>query len=131
MAFYAALKVGASVAPVFSGFAPSSVAERVDASRAKVIVSVDGYYRRGRSIVLMDNLRKALGESRHKPSAVIYSRRLGLNRELVEVEYWLDELEIGARPLSEPVEVSGEDIALHMYTNGTTGRPKGIQIRQH
>ncbi len=131
VAFYAALKVGAAVAPVFSGFAPSSVAERIDASGAKVIVSVDGYYRRGRKVVLMDNLRKALGESSHKPSAVIYSRRLGLNRELVEGEYWLDELESGARPVFEPVEVSGEDIALLMYTSGTTGKPKGIQIRQH
>jgi acetyl-CoA synthetase len=129
--FYAALKVGAAVAPVFSGFAPSSVAERIDASKAKVIISVDGYYRRGRRITLMDNLRMALNMSRHKPVAVVYSRRLGLNRKLMDGEYWMDELERGARPSFEPVEVSGEDIALLMYTSGTTGKPKGIQIRQH
>jgi acetyl-CoA synthetase len=131
VAFYAALKIGAAVAPVFSGFAPASVAERINASKAKVIVSADGYYRRGRKINLFENLRSALNMSDHQPSAVIYSKRLGLNVELAENEYWFNELENGARPRYEAVEVSGEDIALLMYTSGTTGKPKGIQIRQH
>ncbi|MCE4614086.1 MAG: AMP-binding protein [Desulfurococcales archaeon] len=131
VAFYAALKIGAAVAPVFSGFAPASVAERIDASKAKIIVSADGYYRRGKKINLLQNLRNALNLSNYKPPAIIYSRRLGSNVELQSNEYWFNDLENGARPRYEAEEVSGEDIALLMYTSGTTGKPKGIQIRQH
>ncbi len=131
VAFYAALKVGAAVAPVFSGFAPASVAERIDASKAKAIVTADGYYRRGRIVKLKEKLDGALRLTRHKPGLTLVSRRLGLELDLGPGEYWMDEFENGARPSFEPVELNGEETALVMYTSGTTGRPKGIRIRQH
>ncbi|MCE4617652.1 MAG: AMP-binding protein [Desulfurococcales archaeon] len=131
VAFYATLKIGASVAPVFSGFAASAVAERIASAKPKAIITLDGYLRKGRRIRLKDKLDEALLLSGHSPQLTIIARRLNLDLELGENEEFLEEAVSGKRSGLEPVEVDSEDIALIMYTSGTTGKPKGIQIRQH
>jgi len=48
VSMFAILKLGAVVMPIFSGFGPSAIAERLGDSGAKILITVDGIYRRGR-----------------------------------------------------------------------------------
>src|SRR5947199_278602 len=48
VAAYATAKIGAIYLPIFSGFAPSAVAARLQDSSAKVVFTADGTWRRGR-----------------------------------------------------------------------------------
>ena len=128
IAMLASIKIGAIASPIFSGFAAPAVAERLRLSEAKILVTVDGYYRRGRRIVLKPEADRAV-EMAGYPNRVIVVRRLGEevpwndNRDL-----WYHKAIAGKRSSAEPEETDAEDPALLLFTSGTTGKPKGAVI---
>jgi acetyl-CoA synthetase len=129
IAAYAVMKLGAIYMPIFSGFAPSAVAARLQDAEAKAVITADGGLRRGEPALMKPAADEAVSQS---PSVrnVIVLERLGSDvpmqpgRDIT----WSDLRVAGekAEPGGvEPEETDAEDPLMIAYTSGTTGRPKG------
>jgi len=130
VALFAILKIGAIAVPVFSGYSPTAVSTRLNDAETKVLVTADGYYRRGKIVKLKEMADKST-KSAKTVRKIIIVRRVGLNLQLSEAkDIWWDEL-IKEQPVNcETEPVDSETPALLLYTSGTTAKPKGTIISQ-
>jgi acetyl-CoA synthetase len=111
IASHACAHVGAVQVPIFSGFAAPAVAQRLQASGAKVALTVRESSRRGRPMPMLAILEEA--------------RRSAPALEHVLAAPWDDALE-GCPGELPALEVESETPYLLTYTSGTTGTPKGV-----
>jgi len=125
VAMLAVCKIGAIFTPVFSGYGADAVARRINDAGAKMLITADGFYRRGKWILMKEEADKAVNAC---PSVrhVAVIRRLGIDtpwsdtRDVEWAEMMKDNAPLPALPMK-----SGDPFYL-IYTSGTTGRPKGI-----
>src|SRR6185437_8047383 len=109
VASHAIAHLGAIQVPVFSGFAAPAVAQRLQASEAKVVITQRESSRRGRVVPMLEIVEQARAEA---PSV----------EHVVLAPFALDHRP-GRLP---PVHVDSETPYLLAYTSGTTGPPKGV-----
>ena len=129
IAAYAIAKLGALYMPIFSGFAPSAVAARLQDARAKAIFTADGGLRRGSQALMKPAADEAVAEAPSVEHVIVYER-LGADvpmtagRDLTWEE--LRKRGLAAAPDGLACEdTESEDVLMIAYTSGTTGRPKG------
>jgi len=126
IAMLACARIGAVHNVVFSAFSGQSVRERMIDAEAKVLVTVDGYYRRGKLVNLKENAD--IGAEGTKIKDVVVVKRLGNEINWVEGrDKWWHDLMEKADLYCEPEVMDSEDILFILYTSGTTGKPKGIE----
>ena len=134
IAMLACARIGAVHSVVFGGFSAQSVADRVADSRAKLIVTADGGFRRGATVPLKKNVDDALqikdadGQLLAKGiERVIVLRRANNDIRIEEGRdvWWHRELEhVNAHCPAEKLD--SEHPLFILYTSGSTGKPKGI-----
>jgi acetyl-CoA synthetase len=112
VASHACAHVGAVQVPIFSGFAAPAISARLRDAEAKVVISADWSYRRGKRI----EMRAILDEANDVGAQVIEWNR--------ESRAW-PELVASQPGTLAPLHVDSEHPYLLAYTSGTTGRPKG------
>jgi acetyl-CoA synthetase len=125
VAVHACNRIGAIYTILFAGFSPEAVALRLQAARAKVLVTADGCWRRGKKVPLLDNARKARPSAPALETIVVIDRcatRPGLLAG--EVAY---ETLMGTHSADCPCEpLEANDPAFLIFTSGTESRPKGV-----
>ncbi|MBE3590050.1 MAG: AMP-binding protein [Firmicutes bacterium] len=127
-AIMAIAKLGAIFVPIFSGYAAEAVATRLRDSEARVLVTADGFLRRG-TVVPMKRTADEAAAGAPSVERIVVVRRLGVRAGDVpwdprrDIDY--AELVRGRPDRFETRPVSGEEPLMLIYTSGTTGRPKG------
>ena len=127
IAMLACGKIGAIFIPVFSGYAAPSVASRLNDCGAKVLVTADGFTRRGKPVAMKEVADQAAAESPTIEKVIVH-RRLG--RDVPwndERDVRWDDLVSNQPPQCDTVRTDAEDLYMIIYTSGTTGKPKGAQ----
>jgi acetyl-CoA synthetase len=123
VAFFAVIKIGGVILPLFSGYGADAVTMRLQDADAKAMVTADGFWRRGQAVSMKpvaDEAAAATSSMRH----VIVVSRLGQDLPMHPRDRrWS---EVVAQPDSATTErTAADDPLMIIYTSGTTGRPKG------
>ncbi|MGF9966410.1 AMP-binding protein [Bacillus rhizoplanae] len=123
VAMLAVMKIGAIISPIFSGFASDAVMTRVQAAGSKMIITADGFARRGKTVSLKDEVDKAC---EHCPSVekVVIVRHAGNEFTPHDYDISWNVLE-KEKPFTHAEEMKSDDPLMLIYTSGTTGKPKG------
>ena len=134
IAMLACARIGAVHSVVFGGFSAQSVADRIQDSQAKLVITADGGFRRGAVVPLKQNvddaltLKDAQGDLLAKTiEKVIVLRRANNDVQFQEGRdlWWHRELEsVDAHCPAEKLD--SEAPLFILYTSGSTGKPKGI-----
>lgn len=125
VAFFAIIKIGAIVVPLFSGFGPDAIRSRLVDSGAVSVITADGTPRRGRTIALKSTLDKAIAtipSLRH----VIVLKRLNIGVAWhPDRDHWWHDIAMGDHGESPTERMEADAPFMLAYTSGTTGKPKG------
>jgi acetyl-CoA synthetase len=139
-AMLATQKIGAIFIPIFSGYAPPAVRERLEDAEVKVLFTADGSMRRGQGFSLkeqadqavdgLDCVKKVIvlarltgkqfqGEAIQNPKSKIQDPAMG------ERDVWWHDIVDSQDSRCETPPLPSMTPALMLYTSGTTGKPKG------
>lgn len=134
IAMLACARIGAVHSVVFGGFSAQSVADRIQDSQAKLVITADGGFRRGAVVPLKQNVDDALALKNPEGEllAKTAEKVIVLRRAHNEVQFhtgrdlwWHEELEhVDANCPAEKMD--SEAPLFILYTSGSTGKPKGI-----
>ncbi len=126
IAMLACARIGATHNVIFGGFSSEAVRERVNDSKAVLLITQDGAHRRGQTV----DLKAAVDVAMKKcPSIanVLVVRRTGqsVTMKRGRDHWWHDAVE-NASAVHEPAQLPSEHPLFILYTSGSTGKPKGI-----
>ncbi|WP_430781049.1 acetate--CoA ligase [Actinoplanes sp. G11-F43] len=125
VAMLACARIGATHSVVFGGFSVDALATRIDDADAKVVITADGGYRRGKPSALKPTVDEAVARG-DKIEHVLVVRRTGQEVAWTEKDKWWHETVEQASPTHEAKPFDAEHPLFILYTSGTTGKPKGI-----
>lgn len=126
IAMLACARIGAPHSVVFAGFSPAALASRVNDSESKVVITCDGYYRRGRLLDQKARTEEGLAETPGVEKVIVVQRSGSEIGWKDGRDLWWHELVAGRKADCPPEPMDSEDMLFMMYTSGTTGKPKGV-----
>jgi acetyl-CoA synthetase len=126
VAMLACARIGAPHNVVFGGIAPAAVIERMAVSQAKVLITVDGSRRKGRTAPVKEAVDRAM---RDLPSLehILVVRHAGIDAPMTDGrDVFYDEAIAAADPVCPCAPMEAEHPLFILYSSGSTSKPKGI-----
>ncbi|MBF8290626.1 MAG: acetate/CoA ligase [Chloroflexi bacterium] len=126
IAMLACARIGAPHTVVFGGFSAEALSGRINDCGAKVLITADGGYRRGKEVGLKHHADEAMASTPSIEHAIVVNR-LGHGVHMVPFrDHWWHEIVERQSADCPPVPVDSEHMLYLLYTSGTTAKPKGI-----
>lgn len=126
IAMLACTRIGAPHSIVFGGFSADALRDRINDVGAKLVVTADGGFRRGKPLALKPSVDKALTETPGVEKVIVVAR----TGEAIDMQkgrdLWWHDLMAQASAHCPPAKLDAEHPLFILYTSGTTGKPKGI-----
>jgi len=126
VAMLACARIGAPHNVVFGGFSAEAVRERMEFSEAKLLITVDGAARKGRTAPVKDRVDEVMGDLQTLQKIVVV-RSKNTHCEMREGrDVFYDEILAAADPECPAEPLDAEHPLFILYTSGSTAKPKGI-----
>jgi len=126
IAVLACARIGAVHSVIFGGFSAKSIADRINDSQCKLVITADGAYRGNKQIPLKDVIDDALiGCPTVEKCIVLTHVRTPVSMLKGRDVWWEDEVK-HVNDICDAEEMDAEDMLFILYTSGSTGKPKGV-----
>ena len=123
----ACARIGAVHSVIFGGFSAEAIADRNHDAQAKVQVTADGGWRRGKVLPLKDVVDAALEKSSSVETCIVLRRTENTVDMKVGRDFWWHDLMEAADAECPATPLDSETPLFILYTSGSTGKPKGIK----
>lgn len=127
VAMLACARIGAIHSVIFAGFSAEAIADRNNDASAKVQLTADAGWRRGKPLPLKQTVDEALAKSPTVEHCIVLDRV----NEAIEMQagrdHWWHELMADASEDCPATPLDSETPLFILYTSGSTGKPKGIK----
>ena len=130
-AMLACARIGAIHSVVFGGFSAEALRDRINDAEAKVVITADGAYRKGKPYMLKPVVDTALEENCPSVEKVLVVQRNF--EDIIWIggrDYSYNEMIESQSDVCEAEVMDSEDPLFLLYTSGSTGKPKGVQHSQ-
>ena len=118
VAMLACTRVGAIHSVIFAGFSAEAIADRNNDAQAKIQITSDGLFRRGKTLPLKETVDAALEKSPSVEHCIVLRRAR---------DHWWHDLMDTVSSDCPATPLDSEATSFILYTSGSTGKPKGIR----
>ena len=125
-AMLACARIGAIHSVVFGGFSPDALANRINDSEAKVVITADYGPRAGKKTPLKSNTDQALLHCKDSVKCLVVKHTGDETHWTEGRDFDLKAEMAQAAPYCPYTEMGAEDPLFILYTSGSTGKPKGV-----
>ena len=126
IAMLACARIGAVHSIVFAGFSATALADRINDSSCKIVITSDGAYRGTKSIPLKAIVDESLENCPSVKNAIVFKRTGEDISFMEERDIWWHDLIEGVGSINDAEVMDSEDTLFILYTSGSTGKPKGV-----
>ena len=126
IAMLACARIGAPHTVVFGGFSADSLSGRINDCGARVLITADGGWRRGKKVGLKHHVDAAIADTPTIEHVIVVDRFGDGVHMVPRRDYWWHDIVDRQDEVCAPVPVDSEHMLYLLYTSGTTAKPKGI-----
>ncbi len=126
IAMLACARIGAVHSVIFGGFSAEAVADRNNDAKARLVITADAGWRRGKIVPLKANVDTALEKSPTVEKCIVYNRCHQDVHMKIGRDIWWHDLVSDVTTHCPAEQLDSEHPLFILYTSGSTGKPKGV-----
>jgi acetyl-CoA synthetase len=127
IAMLACARIGAVHSVIFAGFSAEAIADRNNDAKARLVITADGSWRRGKLLSLKETVDEALAKSPTVEQCIVLRRAANHCHMQEGRDHWWHEVMDDASADCPATPLDSEATLFILYTSGSTGKPKGIR----